>query len=717
MEASASFIPIIFAFPIAGLVINAFAGKYLGNRGAGILASTMAGLSFVVAAAAWATLGARGYEPEQVRLYDWIVAGPVRLEMGFLVDTLSVTMCLLVTGVGTLIHIYSIGYIADDPHATRFFVYLNLFIASMLVLVLGNNYALLFMGWELVGLCSYLLIGFWYDKGEGGIGNAVAAKKAFVTNRIGDFGFVLGLFLIWTVFGSLDFHDVFVQIGGNSGVTPGIFTAISLLLLVGATGKSAQIPLFVWLPDAMAGPTPVSALIHAATMVTAGVYMITRSHPIFNQAPDAMGVVALIGAATAFVAGTIAVAQFDIKRVLAFSTISQLGFMIAGVGLGAYTAGMFHLLTHAFFKALLFLGSGSVIHAMEHGHHHVHAQAHGVHADEHGAHDDEEPAAQHEEQFDAQDMRNMGGLLGRMPITGWTYIAGALALAGIVPFAGFWSKDEILGEAFSFGFGGGESHVAPWIAQVVFVLLVIAAAFTAFYMTRQVLMVFFGKPRSAAAEHAPENEASMTGPLIALAVLSLIGGALNLPAQFGEGLSGALTRWLEHTGIAGEVAPINLPVAGGALLLALLAGGLGYALYRGAFATATARDPLEAAGGLFTFLNQRWYWDHFYSAAILNPYKALARFTAEVVDLRFWKEFVHDTVIIRGFLWIAGVLSQPVDRGLVDGTIDGFAKLIGVGAQRLRPLQSGYVRNYALSVLLGVAALLVYFVFVSASAR
>jgi NADH-quinone oxidoreductase subunit L len=751
MEASLGFVPIILIFPVAGLLINALWGRWLGNRGAGVLASLMSGLSFVIAVVALGVLAARGYEGENVVVYDWIVAGPLQLRAEFLVDSLAVTMALLVSGVGTLIHIYSIGYMANDPRATRFFVYMNLFIVSMLILVLGGNYALLFVGWELVGLCSYLLIGFWYDRGPGGIGNAIAAKKAFVVNRVGDFGFILGLFLIWTVFGTLNFGEIFAQIGGGEGgehlaralaaPAPVVFTAIALLLLIGATGKSAQIPLWVWLPDAMAGPTPVSALIHAATMVTAGIYMITRSHPIFNQAPDAQAVVALIGATTALVAGTIAVAQFDIKRVLAFSTISQLGFMIAAVGLGAYVAGMFHLLTHAFFKALLFLGSGSVIHAMEHGEHEAHA-AHAGHgaptagltvddaAQPHPPHaaEAESPREKPAEPlpFDPQDMRHMGGLLRRMPVTGWTYIVGALALAGIVPLAGFWSKDEILGEAYLFGFGaaGAEGFAYPWVAQAVFVLLLIAAGFTAFYMMRQVWMVFFGAPRSEAARHAPENAAVMTGPLVVLAILAAIGGLLNLPVfdagarEQAPAWAGALARFLEHAaggGLHGEPGVLNYLIAGAALLVAALTGGLGYLLYRPAFGRAEERDPLERTGPLFVFLRERWYWDWFYEVFIIRPYKWIARQLAFVVDARFWNGLVHDTVIIGAFYGWARLLSQPVDRGLVDGLINWTARLIGVGAERLRPVQSGYVRSYALGVLFGVVLLVAYFVWLAAA--
>lgn len=560
MEASFAFIPLIFVFPIAGLLVNIFFGKYLGPKGPGILASLMAGLSFVTAVAAWATLAANGYHAVEVTLWQWIATGPLvpggpqfDVELGILVDTLSVTMCLAVTGVGALIHVYAIGYMAGDPRVPRFFVFMNLFLASMLVLVLGNSYLVMFIGWELVGLCSYLLIGFWFDKGKDGIGNAIAAKKAFVVNRVGDFGFILGLFLIWTIFGTLNYNQLFAMLPGEAEgaehlaralahttpeVAPAIFTAIGLLLLVGATGKSAQIPLFVWLPDAMAGPTPVSALIHAATMVTAGIYMIARSHPIYNLTPDAQSVVALIGAATALVAGTIAVAQFDIKRVLAFSTISQLGFMIAAVGMGAYVAGMFHLVTHAFFKALLFLGAGAIIHAAG-----------------------------------TRDMREMGGLAKSMPFVAVVFSIGALALAGIPPiWNGFWSKEMIL-EA------GELQHNLQWA----YYLMVIGAGITALYTCRMVWMVFFGEPRGKGHPHdAP------TAMRVSLAVLA-VGTVTSwlLVGQFGDMLKAALAKFEPE--IAAEILPgfeslAHVIQAPGTLLaLAVIAVGILIWLLRSLF--------------------------------------------------------------------------------------------------------------------------------------
>ncbi|HEY3432587.1 MAG TPA: NADH-quinone oxidoreductase subunit L, partial [Rhodocyclaceae bacterium] len=470
-------VPWVVFLPLIGLVLNLLIGKRIGEAGSGILASLAAGLAFVVSVLLALSLGSNP-DAVIVPFADWITVGSLSVAWAFRVDTLSVTMMLVVSGVGTLIHIYAIGYMhtdvrhnGDPRRFTRFFVYLNLFIVAMMILVSADSYLMTFVGWEGVGLCSYLLIGFWFEKGEAGIGNAKAAKKAFIVNRIGDFGFLIAMFLIFWGFGSLRFEDIFAKAAQVGQSNPGLVLAITLFLLLGVTGKSAQLPLYVWLPDAMAGPTPVSALIHAATMVTAGVYLVARSYALYAQAPAAQAAVTWVGGATALFAATIAVGQFDIKKVLAYSTISQLGFMVAAVGMGAYTAGMFHLVTHAFFKALLFLSAGSVIQGIEAG---EHASGHaksknpmpGVESAAAPAH------------FDAQDMRNMGGLRHRMKLTYWVYLAGALALWGVFPLSGFFSKDEILAEA---------SRRSPGVL----VLLVAAAFLTAFYMGRQVVMVFF----------------------------------------------------------------------------------------------------------------------------------------------------------------------------------------------------------------------------------
>ena len=461
-------VPLVVLFPVIGLLVNTAFGGRMSEKAIGWLASAAAGLSFVVAVLLGISLLSYP-KGVVVPLVKWITIGELNINWGFQVDTLSVTMMLVVAGVGTLIHIYSIGYMHDDVRFQgdpgryqRFFVFMNLFIAMMMILVSADNYLMLFVGWEGVGLCSYLLIGFWYDKGEKGIGNAIAGKKAFITNRIGDFGFILAAFIMFWIFGTFEFNAVFELAPEVASLFPAAIAAITLLMLVGVTGKSSQIPLYVWLPDAMAGPTPVSALIHAATMVTAGVYLITRSAALYNLVPQVQNVVALVGAATALFAATIAVGQFDIKKVLAYSTISQLGFMVAAVGMGAYVAGMFHLVTHAFFKALLFLSAGSVILGLEHAHHHLeHNSQLKLPMDENDLH------------FDPQDMRNMGGLRNRMKISFWVYLIGAIALTGIPPLAGFWSKDEILTDAANF------NPLAYW--------MMLAAAFlTAFYMGRQI---------------------------------------------------------------------------------------------------------------------------------------------------------------------------------------------------------------------------------------
>src|SRR5438270_4595418 len=445
------------ALPLAGFLLLLLSGRRLGDPKAGWLATTMVAGSFVVAAIVCAGLYLK---PPQHRvfvqtLFDWIPVGGLHVPVGFQVDQLSITMALFVTGVSTLIHLYSIGYMHGDDRFPTFFVYLNLFVFSMLMLVLADNFVLTFLGWEGVGACSYFLVSFWFERNSA----AVAGKKAFVTNRVGDFGFLLGMFLIFAHLGALDYGTVFAHV---SSLSTGTATAIGLLLFLGAVGKSAQLPLYIWLPDAMEGPTPVSALIHAATMVTAGVLLMPRTHPLLTLGPDTLTVIAVIGAATAFYAATIACAQNDIKKVLAYSTISQLGYMFLAVGSGAYVAAIFHMITHAFFKALLFLGAGSVMHGLN----------------------------------DEQDMKRMGALRKFMPITAGTFIVGWLAIAGVPPFAGFWSKDEILVNAWD------KSKTLWGIGAV-------TALITAYYMSRQVFLVFFGKPRwqeAAEAKSAGEAE-------------------------------------------------------------------------------------------------------------------------------------------------------------------------------------------------------------------
>jgi NADH-quinone oxidoreductase subunit L len=646
-------VPWVVFLPLAGLFINLIIGRRSSEKTVGWIASLASGGAFLVACLLFLSL--QKYPDGQVVPFaDWITVGKLSINWAFRVDTLSVTMMLVVSGVGTLIHIYSIGYMHEDVRLqgdpgryARFFIYLNLFIAMMMILVSAESYLMTFVGWEGVGLCSYLLIGFWFEKGKDGEGNAIAAKKAFLANRVGDFGFLAAMFLIFTTFGSLNFSQVFLDAGRLPPSTSLVDLAILLFLLLAVTGKSAQIPLFVWLPDAMAGPTPVSALIHAATMVTAGVYLVARSAPLFFLNPAAQQVVAVIGALTAIFAATIAVGQYDIKKVLAYSTISQLGFMVAAVGMGAYTAGMFHLVTHAFFKALLFLASGAVIQGVEFGHQHA--------PHEHG----DEPV-----HFDPQDMRTMGGLGIRLPTTFRVYVIGALALAGIPPLAGFFSKDEIL------AFAAGHS-------PFVLVCLLGAAFLTAFYMGRQVWMVFYGAPRSDAAAGAVECGPSMRIPLMVLAGLALVGGAINLPT--GE----TFAKWLEHTIRTGQTAEFSWLIAGISVAAALLGIALSWMLYARKPLHASQPDPLRRwIGPLMTALERKWWIDEIYDVLFLTPYKDLSE-----------------------------VLAGPVDGGLIDGLVNGSGRVTAGLSNGLKRLQNGLVRTYALFVLLGVAAILGFLIF------
>jgi NADH-quinone oxidoreductase subunit L len=692
-------VPWIVFFPVIGLLINMiFGGQLLkrglaGERAVGWIASGAVGLSFVVAVLQAISL-INYHEGQVVPLAEWITIGELQIRWAFQVDTLSTTMMLVVSGVGALIHIYAIGYMHEDvrhkgdpSRFRRFFVFMNLFIAMMMILVSSDNYLMLFVGWEGVGLSSFLLIGFWYDKGENGIGNAIAAKKAFVVNRIGDFGFLIAAFTMFWAFGSFNFHTVFERAPEVAAAFPGVIMAITLFMLLGVAGKSAQIPLFVWLPDAMAGPTPVSALIHAATMVTAGVYLVARSSALYVEAPQAQNAVAMVGAVTALFAATIAVAQFDIKKVLAYSTISQLGFMVAAVGMGAFVAGMFHLVAHAFFKALLFLSAGSVIQGLERGEHHLH-------------HD---PALKKQAKslghdFDPQDMRNMGGVKDRMKVTFWVYLIGAIALAGIPVFAGFWSKDEILAEASTL------NPTAYW-------LMTVAAFLTAFYMGRQILMVFFGKPRSAAAAHAEESPPIMTVPLVILAALSVLGGLINVPWLH------TLEHWLEYSieyiHPAKFVVLVAVLSTGLALLAILIAWWIynpkRYEAFMAIPAAKRPDDPLRSIiGPIYDVLQNKWYVDELYWAVILNPYIALSRFLADVIDWRFWHDWFHDVVIAGGYRLLARVLAVQIDLGVIDAIANGLGNVTKNMAAAFRRLQTGFVRTYALSIFMGVVIILGY---------
>ena len=587
--------------------------------------------------------------PVVFRYWDWIPVGTLQVSAALQVDQLSAVMLLVVTGVGSLIHIFSVGYMHDDDGYARYFAYLNLFVFFMVTLVLGANFPVTFVGWEGVGLCSYLLIGFWFEEKL----NADAGKKAFIMNRIGDFGFLVAMFLIWQHTGSLDYTTVFAQ-APTALAGGGIATAITLFLFLGCTGKSAQIPLYTWLPDAMAGPTPVSALIHAATMVTAGVFLVARTNVLFALAPLSQAVVAGVGAATALFAATIALKQWDIKRVLAYSTVSQLGYMFVGVGTGAMAAGIFHLATHAFFKALLFLGSGSVIHAMHHAYHATHS---------------------HE---DAQDMRNMGGLARYLPWTCTLMWIATLAIAGIPPFSGFFSKDEILGAAFARG-------TAQPVWYVFWALGLGAALLTAFYMTRMMLYTFHGPNRTGSREetHLHEAPAVMTGPLVVLGILSLVGGALNLPALVGG--SAWLEHWLEPITVAGA-ALVHLPEVASSTEWTLIGTAVAIAIVGIVAALRmldlTALVPARSAlaeTGLGRILNKKWYVDELY-----------------------------DAVIVRPIMWFSrAVLWRVVDTGIIDGAgVNGAAATSRILGWLTSRLQTGELGFYAVIFVIGVVVVL-----------
>ena len=690
--------PWIVFFPVIGLLVNLIFGGRFSERVIGTIASLASGLAFVVSVLLAYSLT---QYPEVVRwtIGEWIHVGTLQLDWIFRVDTLSTTMMLVVSGVGTLIHIYAIGYMHEDvrfksdlKRFRRFFVFLNLFIAMMMILVGGDSYLMLFVGWEGVGLCSFLLIGFWYEMdtlGRPSWANSNAAKKAMIANRIGDFGFLIASFLMFWAFHSLQFDQVFGQAPAIAASNPGLITAITLFLLIGVTGKSAQIPLFVWLPDAMAGPTPVSALIHAATMVTAGVYLVTRSAALYVTVPAAQYIVALVGALTALFAATIAVGQYDIKKVLAYSTISQLGFMVAGVGMGAFAAGMFHLVTHAFFKALLFLSAGSVILGMERGHHHL------SHHKEHKGNRAERSAEHEVEAFDPGDMRNMGGLRKTMPVTFWLYLIGTLALAGIWPFAGFWSKDEILANAFSQGF------------TVIYWLLTIAAFFTAFYMGRQIWMVFFGESRHEAAAHAEESPKVITVPLMVLAALSVLGGALNYP-----GID-TLSNWLENTVEFIKPIEFQMNVALISTGLALLAILISWLLYGRKPLKAGEIDPLKKMlGPIFTGMERKWFVDELYWAVFLDRYVDVSHFVADVIDGKFWHDWFHEKVIAGTYNWLSNIaLNRYADQRGIDAFFNSLGQWTKDIASGLRRFQNGFVRSYALFVLIGVVAILGYLIF------
>jgi len=632
---------LIPALPLAGFLANGLLGKRLGKS---FVTAAGVGAAALATAAAFSRLipFLRGDgSPVIETIARWIAVGDFEVDLALRLDPLSALMVSFVTFVGFLIHLYSVGYMRHDETAAgyaRYFAYLNLFLFAMLVLVLADNFLLMFVGWEGVGLCSYLLVGYYFERRYA----ADAGKKAFIVNRIGDFGFLLGMFGIFSLFGTLSFSEVFAGAAADpASYAPGL-TLVCLLLFVGAAGKSAQVPLYVWLPDAMAGPTPVSALIHAATMVTAGVYMVVRCNVLFRLAPEAMAVVAGIGAFTAIFAAVIAIAQNDIKKVLAYSTVSQLGYMFLACGVGAYVAGMFHVMTHAFFKACLFLGSGSVIHAMG----------------------------------GEQDIRKMGNLRAKLPITFWTFLAATLAIAGIPPLAGFFSKDAILA-------GVWEAH-----RPLLYAVGLFTAGLTAFYMFRLVILTFGGAFRGSEEQsrHLHESPASMTIPLVVLALLSVVGGWVGLPAVFGE----------RANRFAAFLAPIFPPLTENE------AGGHGLAHQTEWLLMGIAM----AAASLGILLAWRWYA----RGAGRAPQRLAASFPAAYAFLadKFRVDELSDAVIVRPFAALARLLWKVVDVLVIDGILNAGAFLVELTGDLLRFVQTGNVRNYALSFFLGLVALLLF---------
>ena len=622
-------IPIL---PLAGFLINGIGRNTLSKAVVGFIGSLVVLISFGISVAVFFQVKATGHGID-VPLFNWFAAGNVKISFSFLIDQLSSIMLLIITGVGFLIHLYSAGYMKDDAGFGKFFAYLNLFIFFMLLLVMGSNYLIMFIGWEGVGLCSYLLIGFWYTNPD----YADAAKKAFIMNRIGDLGFIIAIFIIMVFFGSADYKTVF-GLAATKDFASAPFTLITILLFVGAVGKSAQLPLFTWLPDAMAGPTPVSALIHAATMVTAGVYMIARSNILFTLAPVTMHIVAVIGLTTAVIAALIALTQTDIKKVLAYSTVSQLGYMFLGLGVGAYTGAFFHVLTHAFFKALLFLGAGSVIHAVS----------------------------------GEQDMRNMGGLKGKLKITFVTMLIGTLAISGIPPFAGFFSKDEILAHVFM--------HSTP-----MYIIGVVTAMFTSFYMFRMLYLTFYGKFRGTHEQehHLHESPPSMTIPLVVLAILSIFGGFIGVPEALGghhelEHFLAPVFEKSTHLLVAPELSKsmeITLMCisVGGALLALVYA----YVKY-----IKNAHVPVkdgEERPALVDISYHKFYIDELYDAIVRKPLDALSVFFYKVVE-----------------------------RLGIDGLVNGLGRGTIETSKGLRLLQTGNVGFYIFMMVVGIISILMY---------
>ena len=650
-------------FPAIGFVINGLVGRRIDRRLVGWIGCSTIGLAFFVSLLLLFDLlrlppASRHHE---VEIFEWIVSGGFRTVVGYQVDPLSILMALVVSGVSFFIHIYSVGYMHHDPGYPRYFTYLNLFVFMMLNLVLANNFLLMFVGWEGVGLCSYLLIGFWLEKDSA----SNAGKKAFVVNRVGDFGFLLGIFLIFTKLGTLDFTEVFSR---APSLDTTMVTTIAILLFIGAAGKSAQLPLYVWLPDAMEGPTPVSSLIHAATMVTAGVYMIARCNVLYSMAPIALAIVAVIGVATAIYAASIGLTQNDIKRVLAYSTISQLGYMFLGVGVGAYGAGMFHLMTHAFFKGLLFLGAGSVMHAMS----------------------------------GELDMRKMGGLRNKIPVTFWAFVPATLAIAGIPGFSGFFSKDEILWQAYSSPHG----HFLLWLVGA------IAAGMTAFYMFRLLFMTFFGQSRAPeeVRKHIHESPRVMTIPMGVLAVLSIIGGYVGIPHIFLGGFNKVGEFLAPVVGGHGGAAPAHASLSLGSMAHAAEGGGV----HAGAHGVGSASTELMLMGisvlialiGIFIA----------YVFYIKRP--DLPRMLAEkrktlyrVLINKYFVDEIYEFCFVDSLKSLGTGLWKGFDDLVVDGAVNGVGHFIVGWSGVLRKIQTGFVQNYAFSMVIGGVIVVAYYVF------
>ena len=639
---------LIVLFPLIGFAIIGLFGKRLkSEKLIGTIGSAAVFLSFLVASTLFVQLlGAPADERSYTsKVYTWIATGSFSVDIAYQIDQLSILFALIITGIGFLIHVYSIGYMHGDKSFGRFFAYLNLFVFMMLNLVLADNFLLTFLGWEGVGLASYLLIGFWYQKKFDGshiVWTGDAAKKAFIVNRIGDFGVLVAMFLLFQQFGTLNYGVITSQATSAWGVGDTTVTLITLALFLGCTGKSAQIPLGVWLPDAMAGPTPVSALIHAATMVTSGIFLIARTNVLFALSPTTMAVVAGIGVTTALIAGTVGLVQNDIKKVLAYSTVSQLGFMFMALGVGAFTAGVFHVMTHAFFKALLFLGSGSVIHGM------------------------------HEE----QDIQKMGGLAKHMPTTYKTWMIGTLAISGIPLFSGFFSKDEILWFSFLNG------------SPVLWGVGALAAFLTAFYMWRLTALTFHGEERFDKEHvHPHESPKTMTIPLIVLAVLSAVGGFLGVPHLLGHPLHipNLIEGWLEpvfaggtallptHTG---DHTTIEIVLMTSSIIIAIAGILIARNLYAGGTERASALG--KKFSGAYKLLWNKWYVDEIYQIAIVGPILAAS----------------------RDFLW------KIIDVRIVDGVVNGSARTVGATAEVLRRMQSGVAQNYALLMMVGIVVLI-----------